>query len=95
MKDSPEENGEVLHRENLLYIPEIIQTKLISRYNENLLAGDFCIKKTRESITRKYYWPMLRVDIKSYIKASNVCLGLKLVKHEFYSDLQSPSVSMH
>ena len=81
-------NG-VLHDQGLPYIPEIIWTKLISRYHDNLLAGHFSIKKIRELIAQKYYWPTLRRDFKDYVRGCNVCLTSKTVCHKPYRDLQS------
>ena len=40
----------VLHYQDLFYVPEIIQTELISKHYNDLLAGHFGIKKTRELI---------------------------------------------
>ena len=45
----------VLHHQGLPYVPEIIQTELISRHHNDPLAGYFGIKKTRELIAQKYY----------------------------------------
>lgn len=39
----------------LLYILQIIKTKLISRYYNNLLFGHFSIGKVHKLITQKYY----------------------------------------
>ena len=45
----------VLHHQDLPYVPEIIQTELISRHHDNLLASHFGIKKTHELVAQKYY----------------------------------------
>ena len=45
----------MLHYQGLLFLPKIIQTELISRHYDNLLAGHFNINKTREFISWKYY----------------------------------------
>ena len=45
----------VLHYQGLLYVPEIIRTKFISRYHDNLFVGHFGIERTRELIAWKYY----------------------------------------
>ena len=42
----------VLHHQRLPYVPEIMQTELISRHHDNLLAGHFGIEKTHELIAR-------------------------------------------
>ena len=36
-------------------MPEIVKTKLISKYYDNLLAGHFGIDKTQELIAWKYH----------------------------------------
>ena len=85
----------VLHYQGLSFIPEIIQTEIISQHHDNPLAGHFGVNKTRELIGRKYYWPSLRKNVESYVKGCNVCLGLKTMRHKPYSDFQSLSVPTH
>lgn len=93
MKEGWEDIDELLHRESLPYVFEIIRTKLINRYYNNPLAGYFGIEKTKELIAQKYYWPTLRADTESYVKECNICLASKLVRHKPYDDLQSLLVS--
>ena len=85
----------MLHHQDLPYVPKIIRIELISRHHNNPLADHFGIKKIRELIARKYYWPMLRRDIKDYIRGCDVYLALKAVRHKPYSDLQSLPVLTH
>ena len=49
------EINRVLHHQKLLFVPEIIQTELISWHHDNLLASYFGFDKTRELIGWKYY----------------------------------------
>ena len=77
----------VLHYQGLFHIPEMIQTELISRHHDDPLAGYFDIKKTRELIAQKYYWPTLCCDVKNYVRGCNVCLTLKAIQHKPYGDL--------
>ena len=63
---------DVLYYQGLPYVLEIIQTELISRHHNNPLAGYFKIKKTRELLARKYYWPTFRRDIEDYVRGCNV-----------------------
>ena len=85
----------VLHHQGLPYVPEIIRTELISRHHDDPLAGHFGIEKTRELLSRKYYWPTLRRDVEDYVKGCDVCLALKAVRHKPYGDLQSLPVLTH
>ena len=81
--------NEMLHHQGLLFMPEIIQTKLISQHHDDSLAGYFDIDKTREFIGRKYYWSNLRKNIEAYVKGCNICLLSKAVKYKPYGDLQA------
>ena len=69
--------------------------ELISRHHDDPLAGHFGFDKTRELITRKYYWPSLRKDVEAYVKGCDVCLASKAVRHKPYGDLQSLPVPTH
>ena len=40
----------ILHYQSLFYVPEIICTKLISRYYNDLLAGHFSIEKIQKLV---------------------------------------------
>ena len=53
-KDWEDVNG-VLQYWGLLYVPELIHSKVISYYHNDLFVGNFGIDKTRELIGRKYY----------------------------------------
>lgn len=55
----------MLHWESLSYLPEIIRTEVISGHHDNPLAAHFGIDKTRELVSRKYYWPTLRADVEA------------------------------
>ena len=81
LKDDYEEVDEVLHHQVLPFVPEAIQTELISRHYNDPLAGYFGIDKTKELIGRKYYWPSLRRDVESYVRGCDVCLTSKAVRH--------------
>ena len=87
-------NG-MLHYQELSFVPEIIQTELISRYHNNPLAGHFGINKTRELIDRKYYCPSLRKNVKAYVKGCNICLASKAIRHKPYGNLQALPVSIY
>ena len=71
----------------LPYLPEIICSKVISRYHDDLPAGHFGIDKIGELVGRKYYLPSLRKDDENYVKGCDVCLASKAVRHKPYGDL--------
>ncbi len=90
-----EDIEQVLYYQGLPYVPKVIHSGLISRHHNDPLAGHFGIKKTRELIARKYYWPTLQRDVEAYIKGCDVCLASKLVRHKPYGDLQLLPVPTH
>ena len=85
----------VLQYQGLPYVPEIIRSKVISCHHNNPLVGHFGIDKTRELIGRKYYWPCLRRDVKSYVRGCDVCLTSKAIRYKPYGDLQFLLISTH
>ena len=85
----------VLQYRGLLYVPEIICSKVISCHHNDPLAGHFGIDKTRELVGQKYYWPCLRKNVKNYVRGCDVCLTSKAVLHKPYGDLQSLLISTH
>lgn len=48
--ESWEDIKQVLYYKVFLYIPRVFSSELMSKYNNNLLAGHFGIKKTEELI---------------------------------------------
>ncbi len=90
-----EDTDGVLHHEGQQYVSEVIRTELISRHHDDPLVGHFGIDNTRELIAQKYYWSSLRTDVEAYIKACDVCLASKVVRHNPYGDLQSLPMPTH
>lgn len=85
----------VLYHQSLAFVLEIICLELINWYHDDPLAGYFGIDKTRELITKKYYQPILRYNVKAYMKSCNTCLASKVICHKPYKNLQSLSVLTH
>ena len=77
----------VLQYQGLLYILEIICSKVINCHHNNSFTGYFGIDKTRELICRKYYWLSLRNDVENYVRECDVCLASKAACHKPYRDL--------
>lgn len=80
----------VLYHQGLFYVPQIIQTELISPHHNDLLAlADLLgIQKTRELVARKYHWDGHLHDVENYVKGCDVCLASKAVRHKPYGNLQ-------
>ena len=85
----------VLHYQGLPYISETIWTELMSRHHNNPLASHFGIKKIRELVAQKYYWPTLRRNVEDNVKGCDIWLASKIVRHKPYGDLQFLSVPTH
>lgn len=90
-KDLPKEQKVVegvLYYQGLLYIPEIIQSKLINCHHNDPLAGHFGIDKIRELIARNYFWSTFPQDVQTYINGCNIYFDLKVKRHKLYRDFQ-------
>ena len=95
MKQGWNDKNGVLHPRELLLLPEIIWTNLISRHHNNALARHFGINKNREFIGRKYNWLHHKKEVESYVKGCDVCLGSKAVKHKLYGDFHAWPIPAH
>ena len=95
LQEGWEDSNGVLHHQGLAFMPEIIWMELINCHHNDSLAGHFGIDKTKELIGRKYFWPSHKKDVESYIKGSDVCLGLKEVRNNPYGELQALPISTH
>ena len=95
LKNSYEEVDGILHHQGLLFVLEATRTELVSRHHDDPLAGHFGIDKTKDVVSRKYYWSSLREDIEAYVKGCEICLGSKAVRYKPYGDLQSLPVPTH
>ena len=85
----------ILYHQGLLFVPEAIQTEIISRHHDEPLAEHFGIDKTKDLINQKYYWLSLQKDIETYVKSCGRCLGSKTVIYKPYGNLQSLPVPTH
>ena len=55
LKDDYKKVDRVLHYQELPFVPEIIQTELISQHHNDFLARHFNINKTKDLVSQKYY----------------------------------------
>ena len=95
MGDGQENVEGVLQYRSLLYVPEIICSKVISCHHNDLLVGHFRIDETQELVARKYYWPTFCHNVETHIRGCVICLASKAVCHKSYGDLQLLSVPIH
>ena len=95
LKEGWKEIDGVLYCKDYPYLLGIIRTKIISKYYNDPLVAHFRVKKTRELVAQKYYWPTIQIDIKAYVKRSDVCIVSKTVRHKLYGNLQFLSVPTH
>ena len=79
-KDSPwTKQDRLVKWKNLMYIPNNAKLceDIIIANHDHPIAGHPSIKRTRDLIISKYYWPTLRKDIETYIKGCNTCQKIK------------------
>jgi len=62
---------------------------LIAKYHEPAQAGHGGTAKSTGLISRRYYWPKIREDIKRFMKNCDTCQRTKVVRHAPHGLLQS------
>ena len=78
-KEPYEKRGKRLYFENRLCIPNgKIRSTVINDNHESLLGGHRGFSKTLSLIKRYFYWPSMKKDIKSEVKACRKCLEAKI-----------------
>jgi len=82
---------DLLWYQGKIWIPkdEGIRTTLIAKHHEPPQAGHGGMAKTTALISRRYYWPKIREDIKRFIKNCDTCQRTKMVRHALHGLLQS------
>eukprot|EP00052_Salpingoeca_macrocollata_P029090 m.289891 g.289891 ORF g.289891 m.289891 type:complete len:684 (+) comp22945_c3_seq3:97-2148(+) len=68
---------------SLLYIPrnDQLRTQILSLHHDNIECGHKGRDKTKEFITRNFYWADLDQDVKDYVNSCDVCQRTKTIRH--------------
>ncbi len=51
--------------------------KIIAVFHDHITAGHPGIEKTKELVLREYWWPKMKKDIESYVRACETCQRTK------------------
>ncbi|MBE6133033.1 MAG: hypothetical protein E7180_06615 [Erysipelotrichaceae bacterium] len=79
---------------NLIYVPQILRTRVLELHHDSVSAGHFGISKTIDLICRNFWWPKLSIDVKNFIKSCDICCKSKIPRHKPYgllSPLSTPN----
>ncbi len=68
---------EMLHYDNKLYIPDSFQADQLQTNHDDPLAENFRVEKIFELLSRKYYWPKMRADVKKYVQGYDIWISSK------------------
>jgi transposase InsO family protein len=80
-------NDGILRYRNRTYVPATLRQELLLRYHDAATAGHGGIKKTRERLTRHYYWNDVRTDVEKHINKCATCGRTKPRNHRPYGEL--------
>ena len=88
------EKESVLLYKNLLYIPkdDALRERVIQENHDHPLAGHPGIRRTRDLILAKYYWPTIQKDIEKYVEGCDKCQKTKSVTKAAKTPLQPNTV---
>lgn len=73
------QDGLLLFRERLYVPPGLLRREVIQLNHDDPLTGHFGFARTLAFIQRKYYWPGIKKDIKSYMDTYDTCYRIKPV----------------
>ena len=88
------EKESVLLYKDLLYIPKDdgLRERVIQENHDHPLAEHPGIRRTRDLILAKYYWPTIRKDIEKYVEGCDKCQKTKSVTKAAKTPLQPNTV---
>ena len=64
-------------KEPRVYVPEQLRLSYLRFFHDHPLSGHLGFHKVLDKIRCKFYWPGLRHEVASYIKACNLCQAIK------------------
>jgi len=67
--------------EGRIYIPEALQTKVISLFHDNPESGHFGALKNAELVSRDFYWPAMDTTVRKYVAGCELCHRIKAPRH--------------
>ena len=62
--------------------------ELLYLYHDDQFSGHWGIKKTKELLERKFYWPKLAVDVREYVSTCHICQNISIPRHKPYGKLE-------
>ena len=81
--DDFKREGKLIYWKNRLYIPnKNLQIKTIKQHHDEPTAGHPGRLRTEEIITRNYWWPTIKKDIKEYIEGCESCQRNKIIQNK-------------
>ena len=83
-------NG-ILYYGEMVYIPPAhgARTEVLRKHHDDPLAGHFGYTRTLELIRRKYYWPGMSKEVRTYVRQCTTCCRIKPARHKPYGQLKS------
>jgi len=60
---------------NRVYIPEDepLRLEILAKFHDTTTAGHPGVKRTREQVSGRYFWPGLTADVRKYVRSCMVC----------------------
>lgn len=81
----------VLFQNDKVYVPDRpgLKWRVIEHCHDDPSAGHYGVAKTKDLVSRKYYWSSRAADVEQYIKYCDRCQRHKSRRHRQYGVLQS------
>ena len=75
----------------LIFVPTIMEKRVIEEHHGDLTKGHLGIEKTEERIARNYYFPGMNRKIREWIKKCDLCWKTKNSRHKPYGEMKTPA----
>ena len=79
--------------DDVIVVPTKLRTKICALYHDSLTAGHLGFEKTYNSISSKFYWPKMKIEVYNYCMSCDTCQKLKTTNQKQRAALVSIKVN--
>ena len=72
---------DILYFKGRVYVPKQMRKKVLEISHDEPLVGYMGRERTRDLLTREFYWPGMSKDCENYVRICQICKVNKLQRH--------------
>ena len=82
------QQGSYIVKEGRLYVPQALRVEVLQSRHDDPTAGHYGVARTRELVTRSFWWPGLKKDVEQFVRSCDTCGRAKSPRHKKFGELQ-------